>query len=80
VGTRKEAVTAHVMKICWPSTVDNKQTKASAEVSSDEDEIRSRDTRRKTLCKASNVFYGKEIRECGPLIVKRTKVTIKEIL
>ena len=27
VGTTNEEVTAHVMRICWPSTVDNKQTK-----------------------------------------------------
>jgi len=82
VGIGKEAVTAHVMRIYWPSTVDNKQTKTKtlAEVFSDADEIRSHDTCRKTLCKGSNVFYGKEIRECDPLIVKHTEVTIKEIL
>lgn len=81
VGIRKEAVTAHVMRIYWSSSVDNKQkAKTPAEVFSDADEIRSHDTCRKTLCKASNVSCGKEIRECDPLIVKHTEVTIKEIL
>jgi hypothetical protein len=72
------------MSICWPSTVHNKQTnkktKTPTEVFSDADEIRSHDTCRKTRRETSNVFYGKEMRECDPLIVKHTKVTIKEIL
>jgi len=90
VRIRKETVTAHVMRICWHSTVDKKQakkkkkkkkkTKTSAEVFSDAEGIRSHDICRKTLRKTSNVFNVKEIRECNPSIVKHTKLTIKEII
>jgi hypothetical protein len=62
VGIGKEAVTARVMRICWPSAVGNKEAKSKtpAEACSDADEIRRHDTCRKTLCKISDVFMTRK--------------------